>query len=165
MAIIGITRTLPVNVLKLVKEDMASALQEANGGQAMPPFIEFNLARPKEPHWPFITCYRRRTSKIEQIFDQSVGEPKTFSAEFAIEIGSSADTEDGVREENEVRQDAVDTILLSTIEDSPGALLEGFDDEIKGLLSFNISEWVNGNNVHNGGKHYIVGAGTLIVSF
>jgi hypothetical protein len=164
VAIIGITRPLPANVLKLVEDNQEAALLEANGGVELNSFVEFNKARPKEAHWPFITCYRRRTSKITQMTDQSLDGPKMFSAEFAVEVGSVGDTEDAVREENEVRQDAVDSILFNAIQNDPDVLLDGFDEAIKGLLSFDLTEWVNGNNVHNGGKHYIVGSGSLIVS-
>lgn len=163
MAIIGVTKTLPANVLKLVQDNMVEALLEANGGVPMSPFVEFNLSRPKDPHFSFITVYRKRTSKIDRMVDET-SQLKTFLTELAIEIGSVADTEDAVRAENEVRQDAVDTILLDAIENNSEALLEGFDEQIKGLLSFDVTEWFNGQNIHSANKHYIVGAGTLIVS-
>jgi hypothetical protein len=149
-------KTIPQNVLDVINDQMSDALAAANNGIPMTAFVEFNKARPTDPHFPCVTVYRRSTTNID-VPDANV----RSTAEFAVEIAIEGPNEDDVMQELETRVEAVDSIIRSDIEaNGPRLILAGVD----GPAIVEIPEHVYGANEPTGEKHIRAAALTLTVA-
>jgi hypothetical protein len=146
-------RGIPRNVLKLIERDDAEALTEANDGEALPEFKQFNKARPADPVLPAVSVYKRRVRDIGQAEGQRV----ESTPEWAVEVAVEGPTEDDTMELLEIYVEAVDSILRA----DPDAILESVSEEVRGLVVLDITEHVYGQDVPDGKRHVRAAAITL----
>jgi hypothetical protein len=151
-------KPIPRNVLALVKAKWEAASAEATGEvEGLPPFKSFKRARPKDPHFPGIACYRRRTGKI---FDGG-NMLLNSTPEFAVEVALEGDDEEELLDRLETYVEVVDSIIRTAAREESGLLLDGFPEDSQVLVTIDIPEHVYGQDVPQQKKHIRVAALTL----